>query len=49
MDRFVRIQNIERYRRLIESVNEDGSSSGKLGLWDGHGYECTQNVLFCRQ
>ena len=25
MDRFIRNQNIERYRRLIESVSEDGS------------------------
>jgi hypothetical protein len=25
MDRFVRNQNVERYRRLIESVSEDGS------------------------
>jgi hypothetical protein len=25
MDRFIRNQNVERYRRLIESVNEDES------------------------
>jgi len=25
MDRFIRSQNVERYRRLIESVSEDGS------------------------
>ncbi len=25
MDRFIQNQNIERYRRLIESVSEDGS------------------------
>ncbi len=29
MDRFVRMQNIERYRRLIESVSEDGSVTEK--------------------
>jgi hypothetical protein len=25
MDRFIRSQNVSRYRRLIESVSEDGS------------------------
>jgi hypothetical protein len=29
MDRFVRMQNVERYRRLIESVSEDGSVAEK--------------------
>ena len=25
MDRFIRMQNVERYRRLIENVRQDGS------------------------
>ena len=27
MDRFIRSQNVERYRRLIESVSEDGNQT----------------------
>jgi hypothetical protein len=29
MDRFVRVQNVERYRRLIETVSEEGSVAEK--------------------
>jgi hypothetical protein len=29
MEEFVRRQNVERYRRLVESVSEDGSLTGE--------------------